>query len=210
MKTIVNIVLALFCVSCRLSDENSNYYFTITQPEASEAVKAIPRRFLGKYLDENGDTLVVSKTEVIRKYYSGWSVDKDSIPDALVKHPGDGGKVLITGADKDSVYMQTVIADTLFKIQSEKVAKYFKGYLLVNTPADDAWNVSVYQVHEDSLYISRYVYADDYSVFAAAIQDVHTNVDTTKVWVNPTRKELKKLLKLKLGRADGYRRVADL
>ncbi|MFP9117877.1 hypothetical protein ACLI08_08820 [Flavobacterium sp. RNTU_13] len=209
MKTIVIIVLALFCVSCRFSDENSNYYFTAAQPEASEAVKTIPRRFLGKYLDENGDTLVVSKTEVIRKYYSGWSVNKDSIYGTLIKHQEDGGKVLVTGADKDSVYMQTVTADTLFKIQSEKVAKYFKGYLLVNTPADDAWHVSVYQVHEDSLYISRYVYADDYSTFSAAINDVHTNADTTKVWVNPTRKELKKILKLKLGRAEGFRRIAS-
>ncbi|WP_116788897.1 hypothetical protein [Flavobacterium psychrotrophum] len=219
MRVVILIVVMALCCSCkRFSTEAADdiYYFAEAQPLDKDTLLNIPKKFLGHYVSEYGDTLQISKEEIAYNAYYGWAISKkDSF---FSRYNGDESlsiKALrdslspdmrIVKQDSDSIYLATDSRQTLFSF-SDNTAKLVNGDFISNTKDSIYWHVAAYSVKKDSLYITRFLYKEDLGIVKTVVKDVHANADTTRVLLSPTKHEFKRLLKSNAGTVQGFRKI---
>jgi hypothetical protein len=79
--------------------------------------------------------------------------------------------------------------------------------LILNTKDSIFWKVRLLTVKGDSLHIRYLSEKDEYGKLQALVKDIKSNSDTTLVQLRPTRREFKKITKLKLYGDMKFKRV---
>ena len=108
--------------------------------------------------------------------------------------------------DIDSIYLSSTNKKILFSF-SEQTAKIVNGDFISNTKDSVYWRVQAYSLKRDSLYIRRFLDKEDLGAMKSIVKDVQVNADTSKVVVNPTKREFKRLLKSDAGSVQSFRKI---
>lgn len=207
MKKYLAIVFLFSLAACKKYENvETEYYFTQAQPIDDPELKVLPSKYIDNYVNELGDTLVIEPNTIYYRYYNVSAVSKDSLlgkegefisfSTKIESSPGLEAKKI--REDKDSVYIGYVRRDTLFRFSDAQKAKRMNGQLLLSTKDSTFWKIRLLSVNGDSLHIRYLSEKADYSKLRALVKDIKSNNDTTVVELKPTRREFKKISKLKL------------
>ena len=216
MKKYIAIASLISLVACKKYENvETEYYFTEAQPVNDSELKDLPSKYINKYVDATGDTLVIEPNTIYYRYYNISAVSKDSLLGKEGEFLSSSTKVESSPRlevkkikeDKDSVYVGCLSRDTLFRFSDVQKAKRMNGQLVLSTKDSVFWKIRLLTVKGDSLQIRYLSEKADYAKLQALVKDIKSNSDTTLVQLKPTRKEFKKLLKLKLDRNRKFRRI---
>jgi hypothetical protein len=219
MRVVFLIVAMALCCSCKKSvaeDTEGIYYFAQVQPAGKDSLLNMPNKFLGHYLSEYGDTLQISSDEIAYSVYTEFAISKkDSF---FSKYNGDERLSMralqdslepdmrIIKQDIDSIYLSSTNKKILFSF-SEQTAKFVNGDFISNAKDSVYWRVEAYSLKKDSLCIKRFLDKEDLGIVKSVVKDVEVNADTSKVIVNPTKREFKRLLKSDAGSVQSFRKI---
>ena len=179
--------------------------FDQPQPAHQKALRSIPKRLQGTYLDnEQASMLEISDSLIIRKYDFELKEHKDSLGTSLQLR-GDSLADLSTGIKErislqgDTVIRHMVWSDTLFRISDDKILKKFRGYYFLNSKWNDsAWEVKKIYLEKGRLHIGMISKEDDIEKLKEVSESVE---DTTSTYFSPTRKQFIEFI-----RHDGFTR----
>lgn len=218
MRVAFLIVVMAMCCSCKKSESayNSSFYFAEVQPLGIAPATKIPRQYDGIYIDSAQDTLYIHNNAVYYMKFEQSVISKDSLDlpnmgeyvSYKTKLQSADPEIVLTREDKDSLYIKCPVRDTLFVFSENQCAKKLNRYFIVNTKDSVYWHVAAYSLKKDSLYIKRFLDKEDLGIVKSVVKDVQVNADTSKVIVNPTKREFKRLLKSKAGTIQGFRKIS--
>jgi len=207
MKKYIAIASLISLVACKKYENlETEYYFHEPQPVNDSELKDLPSKYVNRYVDAYGDTLVIEPTSIYYRYYNIGAISKDSlagkegefIASATKIESSPGLEAKKIKEDKDSVYIGYLRYDTLFRFSDAQKAKRMNGQLVLNTKDSIFWKIRLLTLKGDSLHIRYLSEKEDYSKLQALVKDIKSNSDTTLVQLKPTRREFKKITKLKL------------
>lgn len=209
------IIAAFFAASCKQEMVETNFYFAEAQPINDTELDKLPDRYIGTYIGNEEDTLVIDAKAMYNKFGYVTGISKDSLKAAAGEGEYLGNALRIDGGkdnyivkeDKDSVYLHTTYRDTLFAFSDAAKAKRINGQVVLSRKDSIYWKVSLLSLEKDSLSLRRLTQKTDYASLQAVVKNITVNGDTTVVQLKPTRKEFKKILKVKLGAERKYKKI---
>lgn len=216
-KAIIYLLLILAVSAC----ENP-IKFEEPQPVDQSDLKKIPKRLRGNYQSDSGDTfLSISDSKIIEwsKFAHRLLIDSLDIDSELINEYSPETVQLIEGKynltiqllPNDSVLVDYFYADTIFDIRSENLLRKFKGHYFLNYQRnDDTWRVRRLTLKKKELSFGSIRIADDIEKLKAITEIEEIKSDSGKVigyQLNPTRKELKQLMKLQFREGKKYHKV---
>lgn len=217
MRVAFLIAVMAICCSCKRSESafDSHYYFAEVQPVRIEPVTKIPTKYEGRYVNDAHDTLYIRNNTAYYMRFEQSALSKDSLDmpktgeylGYRMKLESLDPEIVMTGEDKDSLYIKYPVRDTLFSFSENQLAKSYNGHFVVNTKDSVYWHIAAYSLKKDSLYIKRFLNKEDLGIIKSVVKDVRANDDTSKVIVNPTKREFKRMLKSDAGTVQGFRKI---
>ena len=203
MRKLVYVLMALILISC-----DPMVIFTEPQPQGKEDLSNFPGKYLGMYRQSNDSSIyLVTEKEILEKYEEYIA---DSRDDILAEEDIEliGDTVLLMEDElsfpvtcrNDSVFGWIVLYDTIFSInRGDRLRKLGKHYF-INMPGDSLWVVVKLQFNKNgSVYKADIDHEAEMDIFRQHC-DVEVVTDDegnpSRYILDPTSKELKKLLKL--------------
>lgn len=208
-NTVFALAFSAILTSC---DENA-IRFTEPQPTGISADQRIRKNFQGRYLNsEDSSWLVITPDRVAFQPFNfqilldsgnhsnlekevNFNIQTiDSTDQVKIKIKKDNGK--------DSLMINAEAEDELFNIKKGGIAKFHKGYYFLNSPFEEGngFKVRILNLTQDGIILSR-IASDSVLHLLENETFVHKNSkgENDEEWrLNPTRKELKKLMNMGL------------
>lgn len=195
------------------SCEEDKVRFLEPQPTGISSDSKLRRKFIGTYLnDSDSSYLIVTSDRVVFKPFS-FEVHLDSAEVSTEK--GDLNLTLNTGdstgrvsvalkkrGDGDTLLVNGEAEDEIFNIKKGGVARFHKGYYFLNSPFEEGsgYRVRILKLTTEGIIISRI--ASDSVLHLLENEEFVKKVekeDSEENWkLNPTRKQLKKMMNMGL------------
>ncbi|MBC7450896.1 MAG: hypothetical protein H7259_05360 [Cytophagales bacterium] len=183
--------------------------FSEPQPVSITNIHAFNKKYQGVYIQpEDSSRLIVLSDKLISLEYfhivssrndldSSFEGDQSSneqITEWLAKE-----NIQVTGFKGDSIYSIWIIKDTIFIISDLNICRFLKGSYFLNHKYDaHQWKVQRMSLHKNRLSIGM-IQPGDSLFHTVTIADKNTIKDDSgsvvNYQINPTKKELKKLIK---------------
>lgn len=194
--------------------EEDKIRFTEPQPAGIGPDVKIRKDFIGRYFNDSDSMVLFVTEESIKVQVFNFNQNIDSASETgsnrnleVNIHGGDSSshvKVRIgKSRQSDSIEFAAKAVDELFNLNEGGIAKYYKGYYFLNTPYEDdhGYNVRILKLTKEGIILSRI--ASDSVLHLLEHQDFvkkeGTGQDEEERWqLNPTRKQLKKLIDMGL------------
>ncbi len=203
MKKMLYIVFALTLVACE-----STVIFLEPQPEGKKDLRSFPARYRGIYM-ETGDSSIfkIMENRILERHEASIAESVD-----LVLEEGDveltDDSILVRDLElsfpaeyrNDSVFARLLVYDTVFDISRGEILRKMGRNYFLNMPGDSLWRVIKLSFKGSAaVYRCDIDHETEMEIFTR-----HCNVDIEtdkegnprKYYLSPTRKELKKLLRL--------------
>ncbi|WP_417352182.1 hypothetical protein [Flavobacterium alkalisoli] len=199
----------ILIISCKESAMHELYgvefYFKDAQPVMDSELNSFPLKFRGVYkITGQERDLCIADKYIYYEYLIKGSINKSelsSLKDSVVYSDGklilveNGLKTVYEAKQKgDTIYFSTMIRDTVFGISENDKLKHIKGSLVLNKKDSVYWNVRMLSTQKDTLIWSYFSDKEDCKMLKPIVKDITINKDTTKVFLQPTRREFVKLL----------------
>ena len=223
IKPLIYFFLAFALLSCG----ETGYRFEEPQPASRPNLQQIPKRLTGNYLRSDSTAqLYIDRTQIIEwqetstvlhidTFHSVFEIDSTKIstsaPDTLKISEG-GFSLNFKSVAQDSIWMAFSYYDTLFSISDHNLLKRFKGRYFLNyaRASSDTWRVRCLTLKSKTLTFEDIEIPEDITALTeiTEIKEIRTPEGRLKGYqLEPTRKELKQLMKLGLTKADEYTRL---
>lgn len=209
-KALFYIVIVVLC-SCKdiILEENTteNYFFLTSQPINEAELKQIPFRYLGRYVNNLGDTLHIDRKIIftVDKYqlkvkndkndsiYKKFSVNKKEY---IFKETQE--KFTIKQIKNDSIVLETKFIDTLFAISTQEKIKKVKNTLVISKPDDSKkyWKVKWLYFTKEGFYSYQIKNLDLLEEIKTTTKTKINKIDSITFVLQPTRKEFIKIQEL--------------
>jgi hypothetical protein len=207
MKKLTYVFLSLIVfTSCkeRVATE-SIVYFDTPQPVNDSELKSFPSKFLGQYVDEHNNTLVILDDLIVMESLYTNAIHKSELDSIKEPYSLKNGKLILHKSNqvytvtehKDSIYLSQISKDTLFAFSPSQKAKRINGHVVLNYKDSTFWNINLLSIEKDSLRWKYIGNKSDYTNLKQVVKDIEASDDTTFIHVRPNRKEFKKMLALK-------------
>lgn len=203
-KTVVFILL-VFLLGC-----GPYIWFKVPQPQGRENLKTFPQDIQGQYSSAIDTVMIhIGKDKIVREYREKLLMTKiefreetgDTISEDTSFTFTDNWEITIKSFG-DSVKIFSKKDDELFNISERQILREYKGYYFLNyKDTNDYWKVKILKLEADTLEFDFILRADDMQRIRN-ITKVEVKKDSSeessKYYLNPTRRELKKILRKRL------------
>ncbi|MFL9835863.1 hypothetical protein ABS768_00040 [Flavobacterium sp. ST-75] len=199
----------LILVSCKESSMMEEYgvrfYFKEPQPVNDSDLKSFPAKYRGIYATtDDVRKLYIDEKDIYYKYLLNGEITKselETLTDSVIYKKGkltvispDESVVYDTEEKGDTIFFHKEIRDTVFSLSEKHKAKRFKGQLVLSEKDSVFWLARILSIHKDTLYWKYFKDKSDFMKLKALVDDIRTDEDTLKVYLNPSRKEFAKIL----------------
>lgn len=181
------------------------FYFNEPQPVNDSDVKSFPAKYRGTYAttDEVRE-LHIDEKDIYYKYLLNGKITKSELETLTDSITYNNGKLIVISPDEsvvydteekgDTIFFHKQIMDTVFSLSEKQKAKRFKGQLVLSEKDSVFWSARILSVHNDTLYWKYFKDKSDFMKLKALVNDIRTDEDTLRVYLNPSRKEFAKIL----------------
>ena len=201
-RNLIILVILGLLISC-----GPYIWFKVPQPEGRENLNSFPEKLLGRYTSvQDTSTIRIESDKIIREYRENLLMTKmefheetgDSISEDTSFAFTDNWNIIVKSYG-DSVKVFSSKDDELFKISDEQILREYKGYYFLNyKDTNEYWNVKILNLVGDTLEFDNILTSEDIENIRN-ITTIETVLDTTeestKYYLKPTKRELKKILK---------------
>lgn len=198
--------------------------FEEPQPSGKSNLTQIPRKLKGIYLSNTDSTfLTINEEQVIERMDIVTRTIIDSldfdIDSTKIKELTPDSTQIVDGKynlsfkflSGDSVIVYYAYRDTLFKISDDHILRRFKGHYFLNYKrAENNWTVRRLTLAKDELSFSKVRLSGDMEELKKLTEIEEIKSDSGKVVgykLNPSRKELKHIMKHSFSETKTYRRT---
>lgn len=209
-----NFLFLIVCTIVLLSCEEDKVRFSEPQPAGIDSDSKIRKAFWGKYLNLEDSSYLVVNEESVR--FQAFNIDTklDSVKisggskniDINLSARDSASRLKISlgkEEDSDTVNFQAVAEDEFFNLKKGGIAKFHKGYYFLNIPFTEGqgFRVRIMQRTKEGVILSR-IASDSVLHLLEKEEFVKKGAkgnDDEEEWkLNPTRKQLKKMMKMGL------------
>lgn len=203
--------------------EGTYVKFEEPQPESQTNLKRIPKQLRGSYISTYDSTYltiddqaIVDWTDIKYKTLTDsldLAIDSTKIEERTSDFINiiDGKYKLNLKRFGDSVLVHYSYRDTLFKISDRHILRRFKGHYFLNYKKSDAnWKVRRLTLNRKELSFSKVRIPEDIATLQQITEIQEVKSDSGKVIgykLNPSKKELKKLMKHSFSETKTYRKM---
>lgn len=219
-KYTIMLVIILSLFSCKetmdVPADGLNLYFEGPQPVSDSEIQKIPASFLGFYQEDESSYLRVEQNAVLWDYHLKFKIHKNFVDSLKVNFKLADGKMIdkktneaYTVSDSgDSLLLDNISTDTLFKFSGTQKAKRINGQLVLSTKDSTYWKIKTLTAHKDKLTMRFFYSKEDRNRMDSVTKIKARKLDSTSYVLNPSRSELKKILKLKrLGEEHSFKKI---
>ena len=201
-RKIIVFIFLVFLIGC-----GPYIWFKVPQPEGKENLSGFPLNLQGKYSSVIDTVIIhIEKDKIIREYRENLLMSKiefreetgDSIAEDTAFNFNDNWQITVRSFG-DSVQIFSKKDDELFNISERQVLREYKGYYFLNyKDTNNFWKVKILKLEEDTLEFD-FILRDDDMQNIRKITTVESQKDSTgestQYFLDPSRKELRKILK---------------
>ena len=219
-KFIILSVIVLSLFSCKNDMEipanGLKLYFENPQPVNDSEISKIPNAFIGLYEEDESSYLRVDQDAVLWDYHLKFKIHKNFVDSLKVNFKLVDGKMIDRKTNEayavsdcgDSLLLDNISTDTLFKFSKTQRAKRINGSLVLNSKDSVYWNIKTLDTHKDRLTMRFFYSQKDRERMDSIMKTKSKMLDSTAYVLNPSRNEFRKILKLKkLGEEHNFKRV---
>ena len=212
------IILSLF--SCKenmdIPADGLNLYFEHPQPINDSELQKIPSVFTGLYEEDESSYLRVEPNAVLWDYHLKFKIHKNFVDSLKVNFKLVDGKMIdkktnecYTVADSgDSLLLDNISTDTLFKFSLTQKAKRINGQLILSTKDSTYWKIKTISMHKNRLTMRFFYSKEDMARMDSVTKLKAKKLDSTSYVLSPARNEFRKILKLKkLGEEHSFKKI---
>ena len=220
----MNRIFALtLLILTRIACEGTYVKFEEPQPKSQKNLKQIPKQLRGSYYSTTdstyltiNDRMIIDWTEIeYRTLKDSLDLDIDS---TKISNQTNHSISVIGGKYNldfqfygDSVLVRYAYKDTLFQISDRHILRRFKGHYFLNYKRSETnWKVRRLTLNKEELSFSKVRLPEDIATIRQITEIQEVKSDSGKVVdykLNPTRKELKQLMKHSFSETNMYRRT---
>ena len=183
------------------------FYFKEPQPVNDSDLKSFPAKYRGIYATtDEVRKLYIDEKDIYYRYLLNGEIAKselETLTDSVIYKKGkltvispDESVVYDTEEKGDTIFFHKQIIDTVFSLSEKQKARRFKGQLVLSEKDSVFWSARILSIHKDTLYWKYFKDKVDFKKLNALVNDIRTDEDTLKVYLNPSRKEFAKILSL--------------
>lgn len=196
--------LVFVLTSCHKKRE-SFISFEELQPLGVEEIQEVPENWIGNYRAIDSSIISIEKDKIIEKGFTDESIsihEKDSLPgltfenNFVIDNVTKQKMKLVT--KNDTLFWKSQDSDTIFI--KDKVLKYYKDALIVNTSNEGKIYIDVFKKENNQIREFSIDSKDDFEKLKREIkinfEYNYSDTDTTVV-VKPTRADFRKILRKK-------------
>ena len=220
----MNKIFALLFASLFLRACDDKVKFDTPQPTLENNLTKIPKRLRGTYVAISDSTrLVIDEKRVIKWDRLSGKEPADSLvfsvnatkviedtPKSIQINYENGGAKL-EFLENDSVFIEYSWADTLFEISNEHILRRYKGQYFLNfKDEENSWKVRCLSIDKDELRFSKAMMPEDVKEVQkiTAVKEIKSDSGKIiKYRLNPSKKELKSLMKNHFHETEKYRKI---
>ncbi|HRH34518.1 MAG TPA: hypothetical protein PKY12_05640 [Catalimonadaceae bacterium] len=213
MRSLRFLFLSLIAVGF-FSCEEENVHFLEPQPVGIDADTEIRKRFTGTYFnDSDSSYLIVSSDRIVFKPFSinvvidsGAVSSKDGKVDLSLSSGDSKSRLnmeLTKNGEEDSLLLNAEAEDEIFNLKKGGIAKLHRGYYFLNSPFEEGagYRVRIMKLTKEGIILSKI--ASDSVLHLIEneefVKKEPRGEDEEENWkLNPSRKQLKKLIKMGL------------
>lgn len=203
-KSVLIFSVFAFLVSCHKRVE-SYIEFADNQPIGVEEIQEVPENWFGNYIGIDSSILSIENDLIIQKWFNEEKIssrEKDSFPgltfDKTFVIDNETQQKMKLVSKNDSLFWKHQYSDTISI--KDKVLKFYKNALIINTPIDEKIYVDVYK--KENNYIRKFSIGskEDFEKLKKEIKidfEYNYSDNDTTVVVKPTRADFRKILRKK-------------
>ncbi len=203
------LVISLFTlfVSCKQVDAvpyyGIDFLFIAPQPSNDREVSHLPNRFIGNYINQDSTNLIIEDKTVYYKWktknnisFSAFDSIKDSLRVVENRIYFDNEFVEFRKL-KDSIEITDINYDTIFSISGFQKAKRIKNSIVFSTKDSIYWKIKIFTLDNNRLTLKTLVSDEDLIRMDSLSKIKAQKIDSTKIIVQLSKREFKKMLTLK-------------
>ncbi|MFB9079824.1 hypothetical protein ACFFLS_08030 [Flavobacterium procerum] len=222
-KSILVLAIIVMIVSCKKADAVAEcvygcltFYFQNPQPDNDSELDHFPNKFRGLYVNNDSTFIRIEDDRILEEYFHKFKIHKLALDSLKEAYDIVDGKLKV----KDTKYSYVMLAkgdsieliqkriDTLFRFSLYQKAKRIDGKLILSRKDSIFWKVQFVSIDKDSLKFKNLYDIKDLKKLDSVTQIKGKMLDSTSYLMKPTRRELKKILKIKdLGNDQKYKKV---
>ena len=203
------LVISLFTlyINCKQADAvpyyGIDFLFKAPQPIDDREVNHFPNRFIGNYMNQDSTNLVIENKTVYYKWTTKSNISFsafDSIKDSQRVFENRiyfDNEFVEFRKLKDSIEITDSNYDTIFSISSFQKVKRVKNSIVFNTKDSIYWKIKIITLDNNRLTLKTIVSDEDLIRMDSLSKIKAQKIDSTKIIVQLSKKEFKKMLTLK-------------
>ena len=213
------VLFSIIAFSCRKLEGqpfDENIYFFEPQPKNISELNKIPSRFRGKFMSQDSLFYNIEDNFICFSYCNKFKVAKSEI--GLLKSDFEitDKKIISKKLDiafgyrflKDSIELSEVKMDTVFVFSKNNKAKRIDGQLVLNFKDRIYWQIKIISIQQNVLTIKQLSDFADLKRLDSITAIKSKMIDSTKILLNPSRFEFKKIVNLKnSGFSANYKKI---
>lgn len=203
-RNIVYIILLSFLFGC-----GPYIYFKTPQPEKKRNLEKIPSKITGKYMSVADSSIItIDLNTIVKKKFENTIM-------TLVEFKQETGDSLqndtsFTFSDNwhiqlkirnDSVFINSSKEEILFEISENQILRRYRKYYFLNyRDTNNLWKVELIKLAKDTLEYGNILTKEDVERIKGftTVEEITDSINSnksTKYYLNPAQKDLKKILK---------------
>lgn len=185
-------------------------WFKVPRPEYSKDLTVFPDKLIGNYRSVYDTSVIrIEPDRIIKEYREHLILTKtefrEEIGDTISEDTSfmftDNWNITIKSFG-DSVNIISSKSDEIFRVSKSQLLRYYKNYYFLNfKDSNEYWKVKIIQLKGDTLEFDNILTEDDLRFIKNIIAvEIYTDSihDEKEYFLNPTKRELKKILKRRL------------
>jgi len=220
MKKYIFLIAILLLFSCKeVAREplGNEFYFSHPQPVNDSELLKFPIGFRGLFMNADSLYLEINESTVLQKYINRFRIHSREL-DSIKSEFKINGNVFVSRMNNeiyyrkdigDSIQFSNTQIDTFFFFSDVQKAKRISGHLILNEKDSIYWRIKILNIEKNVLKL-KYIYSDeDLKKIDSMTKIKSQKIDSSSYILNPTRREFKKILRLKnLGEEQQFKKVS--
>ena len=218
MKKIILItaLIFVFC-SCKRAEACADCLtFNFENPQPDNELDRFPNKFRGLYRNEDSIFIRIEEDRILREQFYKNTIHKLFLDSLKGEYDSIDGRLNIQDFKSqydmkpkgDSIELTQRFIDTVFRFSYNEKAKIIDGQLVLSRRDSLFWNIEFVYTTKNKINFRKLYYPEDLKHLDSITTIKSKMLDSLSYLINPTRKEFKKILKIKkLGYDQEYAKV---
>ena len=221
-KIFLILILIVLVVSCkkvrmRPCPDCFFFYFENPQPENDRELDHFPVRFRGLYINKDSSFLRIKEDRMIYKYFGTYKIHKtefDSIKQDFEIIGNQltnkiSGEKLLMHVQGDSIEFKETYLDTFFRLSYYNKLKRLDNQLILSMKDSIFWTTEFMSLNDKTLKIKEIYLPTDLKKLDSITFIKGEKIDSMSYLIKPTRREFKKILRIKnFGTNQEYKKIS--